>query len=249
MKRELKRQIKQDELVTTVQEASRWTSAHGREVKVTVAVLAAVVVASLAFASYRGHRRGQAERAFSVALDTFHSPVSSDLPEGFEAPPGPVFATAAEKYRKAAAQFDEVASGYGSSDTGRRARYYAALSRLELGEYDAAEKSLGEIAARRDGDGLDASLARLALADLRRRRGQADKAVEEYRRLSDDTSFVLPRDHVLLELARTLEEAKRPAEAGAAYRRLVEEFPSSVYAAEARRRADYLKGDAAPAQG
>ena len=53
---------------------------------------------------------------------------------------------------------------------------------------------------------------------------------------------------MLLELASTLESARRPAEAGAAYRRIVEEFPGSVYAPEARRRADHL-GGVVPAQG
>jgi len=248
MKRELKKQIKQDELVSGFQQASHWTTTHGSEVKVTAAVVAVVALAAFGATSYLGHRRSEAERAFVKALDTFHSPVSTELPEGFEPPPGPVFASAAEKHRKAAAEFDEVARKYRSLDAGRRARYYAALSRMELGEYDTAEKSLSEIAAQRDRDALEASLARLALADLHRRRGQLDKAIEDYRRLIDDSSFVLPRDHVLLELASTLEAAKHPAEAGAAYRRIVEEFPESVYAAEARRRADYLAGGP-PAQG
>jgi tetratricopeptide (TPR) repeat protein len=247
MKRELKRQIKQDELVSGLQQASRWTTAHGSEVKVTAAVVAVVALAAFGVTSFLGHRRGEAERAFSSALDTFHAPVSAERPEGFEAPPGPVFPSAAAKHRKAAAEFDEVARRFGSLDVGRRARYYAALSRMELGEYDAAEKALSDIAARRD-DALESSLARLALADLHRRRGQLDKAIEDYRRLVDDSSFVLPRDHVLLELASTLEAAGRPAEAGAAYRRIVEEFPGSVYAPEARRRADYL-GAGSPAQG
>ena len=247
MKRELKRQIKQDELVSGFQQASQWTTAHGSEVKVTAVVVAIVALAAFGVTSYLGHRRSEAERAFAAALETFHSPVTAELPEGFEPPPGPVFASAAEKHRKAAAEFDEVSRKFGSLDTGRRAQYYAALSRLELGEYDAAEKALADIAARRD-DALESSLGRLAQADLHRRRGQLDKAIEDYRHLSDDSSFVLPRDHVLLELASTLEAAKRPAEAGAAYRRIVEEFPGSVYAPEARRRADHLAGGA-PAQG
>ena len=50
----------------------------------------------------------------------------------------------------------------------------------------------------------------------------------------------MPRDYALLSAAQTLEDAKRYAEARAAYRQLVEEFPASVYAAEARTRADYL---------
>ena len=247
MKKELKRQIKQDELVSGFQQASQWTAAHGPEVKVTFVVVAIVALAAFGLTNYLGHRRSEAERAFSAALDTFHAPVTAELPEGSEPPPGPVFASATEKSRKAAAEFDEVARTYGTLDTGRRAAYYAALARIELGEYDAAEKSLAELAGRRD-DPLQSSLARLSLADVYRRRGQLDKAIEDYRRLVDDSSFVLPRDHALLELASTLEDAKRPAEAGAAYRRIVEEFPGSVYAAEARRRADHL-GTAAPAQG
>ena len=247
MKRELKRQIKQDELVSGFQQASRWTTAHGSEVKVTAVVVAVVALAAFGITSYLGHRRSEAERAFSAALDTFHAPVSTELPEGSEPPSGLVFASASQKHRKAAAEFDEVARKFVSLEAGRRARYYAALSRMEMGEYDAAEKSLGEIAAQR-GDALESSLARLALADLHRRRGQLDKAIDDYRHLIDDSSFVLPRDHVLVELASTLEAAKRPAEATAAYRRIVEEFPSSVYAEEARRRADHLGGGTA-AQG
>ncbi|MFI5184885.1 MAG: tetratricopeptide repeat protein [Vicinamibacteria bacterium] len=41
-------------------------------------------------------------------------------------------------------------------------------------------------------------------------------------------------------LAATLEEARRSEEARAAYRRLVDEYPESVYAADARRRVDFL---------
>ena len=44
-----------------------------------------------------------------------------------------------------------------------------------------------------------------------------------------------------MSLAGTLEDAKRLAEAVAAYKRLTEEFPASVYAGEARRKADYLQ--------
>src|SRR5881409_1899613 len=192
MKRELKRQIKQDELVSGFQQASQWTAAHGPEVKVTVVVVAVVALAAFGLTTYLGHRRSESERAFSAALDTFHAPVRAELPEGSEPPPGPVFASAAEKNRKAAAEFDEVARKYGTLGTGHRAGYYAALARIELGEYEAAEKSLGELAGRRE-DPLQSSLARLSLADVHRRRGQLDKAIEDYRRLVDDSSFVLPR--------------------------------------------------------
>jgi outer membrane protein assembly factor BamD (BamD/ComL family) len=57
----------------------------------------------------------------------------------------------------------------------------------------------------------------------------------------DDPSPSLPRDHALMTLATVLEEARRMPEAAASYERLADEFPSSVYADEARRRVEYLR--------
>ena len=107
--------------------------------------------------------------------------------------------------------------------------YFGALSRIELGQYGEAEKSLKEIQAR--GAGLEPDLARLALAEVYRRSGQVDKAVEAYRSFASNPSVSLPRDQALLRAAQTLEDARRFAEARAAYRQLVEEFPASVFAA------------------
>jgi outer membrane protein assembly factor BamD (BamD/ComL family) len=41
-------------------------------------------------------------------------------------------------------------------------------------------------------------------------------------------------------LASAQEEAKKPVDARASYERLLEEYPASVYAPEARRRAEFL---------
>jgi outer membrane protein assembly factor BamD (BamD/ComL family) len=45
-----------------------------------------------------------------------------------------------------------------------------------------------------------------------------------------------------MRLASTYEEAQRTPEALQAYVRLMEEFPSSVYLSDAKRRFDYLGG-------
>ena len=150
-----------------------------------------------------------------------------------------VFATAEEKYKTAAAAFEGVERRFGSSKTGLRAKYYAALSRVQLGQNAEAEKALKEIQAL--GGGLEPELARLALADLYRRSQQVDKAVEAYRGMATNPTANVPRDYALLRAAQALEDAKRWPEARAAYRQVFEEFPASVFATEARARVEYLQ--------
>jgi tetratricopeptide (TPR) repeat protein len=240
MKRELKKHIKEDEFVTGLARATVWARTHANELKVTGAILAVVLLGAGALNYFQGTRTREAEKVFGEALETFQAPVGGTPAEG--EPPGPRFATAKEKFEKAASAFDALAAKYASLPAGKRARYYAALSRAELGDLDAAEKALAEIASYRDADALEPALARMAVADLYSRRGQPDKAVDAYRKLLEEESPGVPKDHLLMRLAGALEEAKRTSEAGASYKRLTEEYPQSVYAGEARRRVDFLTG-------
>jgi hypothetical protein len=240
LKRELRKQIKQDEFVSSLGLVVSWIREHRQEAQ-TIAVVAAVIVLGGAGLNYfRQQRTREAEKAMATALETFQAPIQSELPEGFERPAGPVFPTTREKFEKAAAAFEGIERRYGSQPTGRRAHYFAALCRAELGDVAGAETSLNGLAGSGGSDNLEAALARLAVADLKRREGKVDEAVEDYRRLTDDRALAVPRDHALMSLAATLEEAHRNPEARAAYQRLAEEFPASVYAPEARRRAEYL---------
>ena len=240
MKRELKKQIKQDEFVSWLDHTITWMKTHEREAKMTGAIVAAVAAGWLGLSTWTSSRARAAEEELSAALKTFHAPVAGE-PGAETEGPAKVFATAAERYRQAAQELAEVHRKYGSQPAGRRARYYEGLSRLELGQYDEAQKALSEVAAARSDKELTPSLARLQLADLEQRRGRTDEALKLYQQMADDTSLALPRDHVLMALSSALEQARRLPEAREAYRRLADEFPDSPYASEARRRADYLK--------
>ena len=179
MKSELKKQMKQDELRTGFDHALGWTSTHRDEVRVTLIALAVLGLAAVGFGSYRSHRQASAEKAFDEALTIFHASVAGD-PDAARSG-GTVYATAAEKHQKAAAAFADISTRYGSSSTGRRARYYAALASLELGKTAEAEAELKELASGGE-DALVRGLARLALADLHRSDGRWDLAVEGYRK-------------------------------------------------------------------
>jgi tetratricopeptide (TPR) repeat protein len=241
LKKELKQQIKRDEFVSVVEHAASWAAAHPGELRIGIGVAAVVAVAAGALVYVQGNRAREAESAFREAVTIYQAPIAAEIQPEADKPAGPVFPTAEEKYKTAAAAFDGVERRFGTLAVAERARYYAALCRVELRQYPEAEKALRGIASRKDDKRLEPALARLALADLLRRQGQVDKAVEEYRAIAGDGALTLPRDFALMSLAGTLEDAKRPAEAGAAYKRLTEEFPTSVYAAEARRRAGFLQ--------
>lgn len=235
MDKEFKKQIKEDEFASAVTHAFDWSKLHSAEVRITaaVAVILAVVLGAVGY--FQGAQRREAERTFAEAILTFSASVSG--PGEPPARGGKSFPSAQEKYTEAAAAFDGLARKFPSRPEGLRARYLAALSRVEIGQYSEAEKALSEIAADRRAAALEPALARLALGDLYRRSGQTDKAVTAFRDLAADTTSAVPRDSALMSLASTLEDAKRLAEARASYKRLSEEFPQSVYAAEAQRRA------------
>ena len=241
MKKTLKEQIKQDELVTGFDQAIGWSLAHKDQVRIGIGV-AVVVGAALGAITYvQGSRKSEADRAFFDAVAIYQAPIASELAPEADKPAGPVFPSADEKYKAAAAAFDGVERRYPTQSVAERARYYAALCRVELKQYAEAEKSLQAVADRKDEPRLVPALARLALADVYRRQEQVDKAVDAYRSIAGDSALPLPRDFALMQLGSTLEGAKRLAEAASAYRRLSEEFPASVYAAEARRRVEFLK--------
>ncbi len=240
MKKELREEIKQDEFASGLEKSIEWVTAHKDELRIGAGVALVLLAAAGAVVYFQGQRAREADRAFRDALTTFEAPVASELAPGATRPAGQVFATAEEKYKTAAAAFEGIERRFGSSKTALRAKYFAALSRIELGQYPEAEKALHEVQSK--GTGLEPELARVALANLYRRSGQTDKAVEAYRGLATNPSANMPRDFALLSAAQTLEDAKRWADARSAYRQVFEEFPASVYASDARARAEYLQG-------
>jgi hypothetical protein len=239
LKKEHRDEIKQDELVSGLEKVATWAVAHRDEIRIGAGVVVVLLAAAGALAYFQGQRAKEADRAFRDALTTFEAPVASEIAAGADRPSGQVFANGEEKYKTAAAAFEGVERRFGSSKTGLRAKYYAALSRVQLQQYAEAEKALKEIQAL--GAGLEPELARLALAGLYRRSGQVDKAVEAYRGMATNPAANVPRDYALISAAQALEDAKRWPEARAAYRQVYEDFPASVFAAEARARVEYLE--------
>ena len=238
MRKELKRQIKQDELKSGLEHAVDWYRSYTSDVLRGMAVVFLVGVAIGGWRYYHERRTTQAEAALSDALTIFQAPLRSDVPEGAQLPASlQVYATASEKYKKATAAFDGVERLYAGHPVALRARYFGALARAEAGETGEAQKQLESVAQQ--GGTLESALAKLALAELLRKSDPA-KAADAFSKLANDPAWPLPKDHALMELAEAQEQAQKPSEARATYKRVADEFPASVYASEARRRAENL---------
>jgi hypothetical protein len=176
LKRELKRQIREDEFKTGVEHAIEWLRTHTEQLRVglLVAVIAGGIL--LGLSTFRSQRTRSSEAAFAAAVETFQAPVEGELSEGSERP-ATVFPTSEEKFKKAAAGFDGVARQWPSLPAGRRARYYAALCRIELGDLANARPVLADLGLRDEAQPLEPHWPALALADLEQR-GEIEKAID-----------------------------------------------------------------------
>jgi hypothetical protein len=238
--KELKKQIKEDEVISGFEHLANWVVANRQSVLIGVSTAGLVLAGAWGFTAWRASQTREAEQAFAAALEIFAAPLRSELPPGAQATTVQVFETAAEKHKKAAAAFDGIERRFGSNPVAVRARYFSALSRIE-GDDDAAGVKILEELAARPGGGLESALARLALAEQLKVQGQFDKAAEAFNKLATDATFPLPRDYALLQLGESYEAARKFGDARAAYKRLSDEFPTGGYAVEAKRRAERLE--------
>jgi len=238
LKKELKRQMKQDELQSGLELTWTWLNAHRKEIRTgaIVAAVAVVVFGGLRF--WMSEREQTAREDFRRADEIFHAPLRSELPSDAEAA-GPVFDTEAERYEEAMAAFDGFERRFPRHELAVRAKYYAGLSRMHLGKIEEAEKLLSEVAARRDLGTIEPSLALQALGSLYASEESWDEAVDAYQRLLEGETSI-PRAQILMSLAACLESANRLEEARGSYERVSREYPASVFAPEARSRAEFL---------
>jgi TolA-binding protein len=238
MKSTERHKLKENEIARSVAAARDALSTRGRDISRAV-VAALVVVALIAgYTMWRQSRNAKANAALATGLALFEAPV---VPLAAPAPGSPLpvqqpgtFATEQAKYDAALPRLLEAADAYPKTDAGIAARYYAASALAALGRFAEAEQRFQEVVDQA-GSRIYGRTARLGLADAKAAQGKYDDAITIYRELSTDTASQIPVDGVLMALGRTYVRAGRSDEAARAFSRVVDEFPQSVYAADARR--------------
>ena len=108
------------------------------------------------------------------------------------------------------------------------------------GRYTEAEQRYQEVIDKA-GSRVYGRTAKLGLANVQVLQGKYDSAIKIYQDATTDTQSQLPLDGVLMQLGRAYMKAGKKNEAAHAFTRVVEEFPQSVYAADARREMEEAK--------
>jgi TolA-binding protein len=110
------------------------------------------------------------------------------------------------------------------------ARYYAALSLMQLERNEEAERELQAVES--SGDELLAPLAKFQLAQLYSKTSRGEQALQLYQQLADNPGIFVPRAVVLLKMADQHSKTN-PEEAAKLYNQVKTEFPDSQAAQQA----------------
>lgn len=231
-----RKEIKRDQFMERLGQATEYVYGNLRTILWIAAGIAAAVLLAVGVAFWLDLREEKAQAALTQARTVYQAPVGDADPQPDD-PDTPTFADEASRRARAKELFEAVRADYGGSDSARVAGLYLAHIAAADGDLERARELWRDVA---DGEKADATEARLNLISLDRAQGKTEELIAELEDMLDAQDPALPTDIVLFELAKTYEETGREDEAADAYLRIVEEFPESGYAQEARQRAGAL---------
>lgn len=238
MKRIERRKLKENEFARTVAQARQTLESKRTAITRTAILLAVVAAIGLGFLWWRSARTADANARFAAALAVYERQVVPPPPPAPGSPP-PVpqpgtFQSQEERLNASLPKFLEAANAHPGTRAGMTARYYAAGILAAMGRYAEAETEYQRVVDRASGT-IYARTARLGLAEAQLAQGKYDQAIAIYTELSRETDSSLPLDGILLHLGRAYARAGKKEDATRTFNRVVDEFPQSAYAAEARR--------------
>jgi TolA-binding protein len=244
MKSKERHKLKENEFARTVAQARDLVQTRGRDFASLTAILIVAIVLAGGYAWWRQARNGKANTLLAAALAVEEAPV---IAATAPAPGSPIpvqqagtYATEQAKLEAALPQLMKAADAYPSTDAGVAARYHAAGVLASLGRYAEAEQRYQEV-VNKAGSSVYGRTAKLGLADVQVHQGKYDSAIKIYQDATTDPKSQLPLDGVLMQLGRAYMKAGKKNEAAHAFTRVVEEFPQSAYAADARREMEEAK--------
>lgn len=245
MKSSERHKIKENEFAHTVARTRDMVNERPREVATMAIAALAVALAVGGFFAWKASRDGKATSLLASALVVAEAQVVTPPPPTPGSPP-PIqppgsFRTDRERLEAAAPLLQRAADAYPNSDAGITARYRLAATLAELARYAEAEQRYQEVVQKTSAKNIYHYTARLGIGEAQLAQAKGDAAVTTFRDLSTDANSTLPVDGVLMQLGRAALVAGKTDDATRAFKRVVDEFPQSLYASEAKEKLAGLK--------
>ncbi|MHC4429829.1 MAG: tetratricopeptide repeat protein [Planctomycetota bacterium] len=219
-KRITRKQMKHDEFVEATFDFAHWLEQHWGKVASWVAVAILAVLAVLAWNAMARSRSEKAMERLAQSIDRYE--VAQE--QGF---------ADKEELASMLERFEEVASS-GGKGAGQVARFYRGATLFHLDRLDEAREDLERVVSRSGASVTVGATAQMLLARVEIAAGRTDEAVTLLQGLADDPAAVVPPARALLELGRIQEQAGDSEQARLQWQRILDEYPQSVSASEAR---------------
>ena len=250
MKRTERHHLKENELAHSLAAAREYVEPRRKQVAMIAGgavVVLALVLGVMAWRARTDSRGQELLAEAQLALNARVVPASQQvggedgsLPAAATLAARGSFPTEEAKLNAALPKLKTAADAYPDSPAGIEARYHYASALAALGRHDEAVKEFDEVVRRAGNDSLYARMAVLGKADTQSKAGQLDAAIASWKSLAERTDAALPADAILMELGRAYHAKGSTDDARKTFTKLVEEHPTSPYAAEARAQLDSL---------
>ena len=232
MHRDHRRELKRDKFVDEV--GSLTSRARDNQRLLITITVTLVVLALIGYGIYfyRSNREQQAQEALATAIETIDSP----LIEPGAPNPKAIFRTEQERSTRATVMFHDLQKKYAGTDAADVANLYLARLDTTNNDVSGAKNLLGQFIKDHPDHRLVGG-AKYSLYQLRIGNGEAAQVVAELNQeMGKKSERALPGDVLLALLAQAYEAQGNMQQSRETYRRIMNQFPDSPYAADAQRR-------------
>jgi predicted negative regulator of RcsB-dependent stress response len=238
---EVRHRLKEDRFAETAQGTFSWMREHSINVVGGILVATLIIAAALGGYYYMENREQKASAALGSAMDTLNARIGAPNPNpdsGDES-----YSSVKERGQAAQKKFEDVASQYPYTHSGKLARYLIGVSQTQTGNNTAAEATFKQVAASRDKD--VASLAKQALASLYVSTNRNPEAIAIYKDLTDHPTHEVSKLAAQFALAG-MYETTQPDEARKLYQEIQKSDPEGPIGQQAMMKMLSIQGGASP---